>query len=186
MAATVAVGGETKAPKADIRILGIQIDTKLRWGPHNKKIQEKMVTQTRAFTKITASTWGADLCTSKARLLRGNASSHYLRGGYLAFSSRDQRCKKRDDGEISSHTKQVSTGIQSNAYWSIAYGNHGNPHARTPLTYCRQMLDYASRLGGQAAVIRKECKKVAAKLRKRGTAASADTPGSQKTSGRLV
>lgn len=28
-------------------------------GPHIKKIQEKMVTQTRALTKIAASTWGA-------------------------------------------------------------------------------------------------------------------------------
>lgn len=59
MAATITIGGETKTPKADIRMLGIQIDTKLRWKPHVKKIQEKSVTQTRALTKITTSTWGA-------------------------------------------------------------------------------------------------------------------------------
>lgn len=65
MAATITIGGETKVPKTDIRVLGIQIDTKLKWGPHVKKIQEKMVTQTRALTKLTASTWGATF--AKAR-----------------------------------------------------------------------------------------------------------------------
>ena len=55
MAATITIGGEIKVPKTDIRVLGIQIDTKLKWGSHVKKIQEKTVTQTRALTKLTAS-----------------------------------------------------------------------------------------------------------------------------------
>lgn len=65
MTAAITIGEETKTPKADIRILGVQIDTKLGWKPHIKKIQEKMVTQTRALTKITTSTWGATF--AKAR-----------------------------------------------------------------------------------------------------------------------
>lgn len=38
MAATITIAKETMAPKADIRVLGVQIDTKLRWGPHIKKM----------------------------------------------------------------------------------------------------------------------------------------------------
>ena len=65
MAATITIGGERKPPKPDIRVLGIQIDTKLCWEPHIKKIQEKMVTQTRALTKIAISTWGASFARAR-------------------------------------------------------------------------------------------------------------------------
>lgn len=59
MAARINILGEIKFFKANIRILGIQINTKLRWGPHIKKIQKKMITQTWALIKITTSIWGA-------------------------------------------------------------------------------------------------------------------------------
>ena len=44
--------------KTDIRILKLQIDTKLKWEFHVKKIQDKMTNQTLALTKLIASTWG--------------------------------------------------------------------------------------------------------------------------------
>ena len=43
--------------KTDIRILELQIDTKLKWEFHVKKIQNKMTNQTLALTKLIASTW---------------------------------------------------------------------------------------------------------------------------------
>ena len=52
-------------PKTDIRVLGLQIDTKLKWGPHVRKTQKKMVEQSMALTKISTSTWGATF--TKAR-----------------------------------------------------------------------------------------------------------------------
>ena len=48
-------------PKTDIRILGLQIDSKLKLGAHTRKIKEKMTKQSRALTKISTSTWGATL-----------------------------------------------------------------------------------------------------------------------------
>ena len=52
-------------PKLDIRVLGVQIDSKLKWGPHIKKIQDKMTRQTMALTKICASTWGASMLRAR-------------------------------------------------------------------------------------------------------------------------
>ena len=43
--------------KINIRILELQIDTKLKWEFHVKKIQDKMTNQTLALTKLIASTW---------------------------------------------------------------------------------------------------------------------------------
>lgn len=42
------MAGETKASTPDIRVLGVQIDAKVKWRPHIKTIHEKMVTQTRS------------------------------------------------------------------------------------------------------------------------------------------
>ena len=67
MSASINIANVNIQPKTDIRVLGLQIDDKLRWGPHVKKIQAKMTKQTLALTRLTASTWGATF--AKARLL---------------------------------------------------------------------------------------------------------------------
>ena len=43
--------------KTDIRILELQIDTKLKWKPYVKKTQDKMTNQTLTLTKLIALTW---------------------------------------------------------------------------------------------------------------------------------
>ena len=65
MEACIKIERESIAPKADIRVLRLQIDTKLKWGPHVRKIQEKMSRQLMALSKISTSTWGATF--AKAR-----------------------------------------------------------------------------------------------------------------------
>ena len=52
-------------PKAQLKVLGLWIDGKLRWGPHIKETQAKVASQSLALTKIATSTWGAML--NKAR-----------------------------------------------------------------------------------------------------------------------
>ena len=52
-------------PDAVIRVLGLHIDGKLRWGPHIQKIKAKMTTQQLALSVVTGSTWSANL--NKAR-----------------------------------------------------------------------------------------------------------------------
>ena len=46
-------------PSASIRVLGLHIDTKLRWGPHITQVKAKAATQIRAIKCLTGSTWGA-------------------------------------------------------------------------------------------------------------------------------
>ena len=65
MTASINIGPDIVTPKSDIRILGVQIDTHLRWGPHVRRIQEKMTRQTQALNRTSASTWGATLARSR-------------------------------------------------------------------------------------------------------------------------
>ena len=48
-----------------LKILGLDIDAKLKLSPHLQKVKGKMETQILGFTAITKSTWGATL--NKAR-----------------------------------------------------------------------------------------------------------------------
>jgi hypothetical protein len=48
-----------------MRVLKVQLDIKLKWDSHVKKIHEKMTTQMLALTRLTASTWEA--CFKKTR-----------------------------------------------------------------------------------------------------------------------
>ena len=57
--ASICLGGIEKAPKAEIHILGIWVDPKLRWLVHLSKVQKKASTQIRALVQTIASTWGA-------------------------------------------------------------------------------------------------------------------------------
>ena len=52
MTASINIASTEIEPKTDIRVLGLQIDTKLKWGPHVRKTQEKMVKQSMALTKF--------------------------------------------------------------------------------------------------------------------------------------
>lgn len=65
MTATVDLGETVTKPKTSIRVLGLHIDGKLRWGPHIKEVRSKLATQCLALSKTAGSTWGATL--NKAR-----------------------------------------------------------------------------------------------------------------------
>ena len=52
-------GGVTKAPQPTVWILGVLLDTKLRWGSHVKRTVEKAAQQSWALSAIMGSTWGA-------------------------------------------------------------------------------------------------------------------------------
>ena len=57
----VQIGGRTIRPSPTIRILGLQLDSRLRWGPHIEAIDKKMETQMYALSRIATSTWGATM-----------------------------------------------------------------------------------------------------------------------------
>ena len=56
MKASLKIGEIDIETKTDVRVLGLQIDTKLKWGPHIQKIEDKMIRQTQALHRLTAST----------------------------------------------------------------------------------------------------------------------------------
>jgi hypothetical protein len=53
--------------KTNIRVLELQIDTKLKWDSHVKKIQKKMIRQSMTLIKILASIW--EIIFSKSRVV---------------------------------------------------------------------------------------------------------------------
>lgn len=63
----VSLPSATIQPSASIRVLGVELDSGLRWTAYIAKIKQKLVTQMLALTRTTASTWGATLL--KARQL---------------------------------------------------------------------------------------------------------------------
>lgn len=46
-------------PETSIRVLGLHIDGKLRWGPHLAQLKDRALTQSRAIKCLAGSTWGA-------------------------------------------------------------------------------------------------------------------------------
>jgi hypothetical protein len=65
LAASIQLGSVDLEPKKDVRVLGVWLDTKLRWTAHLRELRKKVAGQAQAITRITASTWGASF--SKAR-----------------------------------------------------------------------------------------------------------------------
>ncbi len=65
MRAQLQLGEIAKGPSTSVRILGVWLDPKLRWGEHVKVIKRKMTTQTNALLRTTASTWGATFASAR-------------------------------------------------------------------------------------------------------------------------
>lgn len=65
MAAKIQIPGFEGNPEPLIKILGVHIDSKLRWGPHIKETSTKATRQCMSLTRLAASTWGASF--TKAR-----------------------------------------------------------------------------------------------------------------------
>ena len=63
--AGIDVGQGPLSPLPDIRVLGVWLDTKLRWSAHIREIQKKTLSQLGALTRIAASTWGASFVRAR-------------------------------------------------------------------------------------------------------------------------
>jgi hypothetical protein len=64
---TIKIESSTIQSKIDIRILKIQIDIRLKWDSHVRKVQKKMIKQFMIFTKMSTFTW--DVIFRKTRVL---------------------------------------------------------------------------------------------------------------------
>jgi hypothetical protein len=59
MTITIKIDSNTIQSRIDIRVLDVQIDTRLKWDLHVRKIQEKMTKQIIIFTKLSIFIWEA-------------------------------------------------------------------------------------------------------------------------------
>jgi len=57
----VRLGEVEVTPSQTVRILGLQLDTKLQWKAHGQAVAQRMNTQMLALQRTTASTWGATM-----------------------------------------------------------------------------------------------------------------------------
>lgn len=67
MEATIDIEGTRLPTKPFIRVLGVQVDSKLKWSAHINSIKSRYESQLLAFGRITRSTWGASF--RQARLI---------------------------------------------------------------------------------------------------------------------
>ena len=101
-------------PKINIRVLGVQIDSKLnKWESHVKKIQDKMTRQTMALTKICASTWGATLLRAR------HVYTAVIRPA-MTFGSNVWLPEKNKKGELPNWVENKLGKIQNNCLRKIA------------------------------------------------------------------
>lgn len=61
MKAVVDLGVTVTEPNSSIRVLGLHVDGKLKWGPHLKKVRIKMTTQCLTLSITATSTYGITL-----------------------------------------------------------------------------------------------------------------------------
>lgn len=65
MTASLRIENSVIKPEPDVRVLGVQPDTKLRWGSHFRQIEAGHATRMLTLSRLEASTWGATF--AKAR-----------------------------------------------------------------------------------------------------------------------
>jgi hypothetical protein len=75
-------------PKANIRVLGVQLDPALRWRPHLRAVEARAVSHLNALKTITGSTWGASLETG-LRVYAAVTRPAILYGCSIWFSPED-------------------------------------------------------------------------------------------------
>jgi hypothetical protein len=63
--ALVTLAETTVHPKPSVKILGVILDSKLRWKAHEQAVKQKMTTQMLALSCTTASTWGATMLKAR-------------------------------------------------------------------------------------------------------------------------
>ena len=56
---------QTIHPVADVTVLGLKLDSKLRWKAHAQAVKQKMTAQMYALQRTTASTWGASMLKAR-------------------------------------------------------------------------------------------------------------------------
>ena len=133
MQATVNIVNNIVNSKIDIRVLGVQIDTALKWGPHIKKIQEKMTKPTLAFIKISVSIWGAiflKACQVYSAVVRPGIT-YESAIWHIPAELKGLKAIKRNRPSFKINAFVQSRGIPDNPYTDAWGGNLDPPDSNT-------------------------------------------------------
>ena len=174
------------SPKNNIRILGIQIDTKLTWGPHIRKVEDKMTRQTAALTRLTTSTWGASFAQAK------RIYSAVVRPA-ITYGSSTWHTPSSEKGASKTMQRKLAV-IQNKCLRVVAGAFKATPiEALEKETHTPPMHLHLDRLAGMAqerrrvtgmdTIIKKACQNIKTKLKsKRGRRRNVGhTPGERKS-----
>jgi hypothetical protein len=105
--APVWVEGREIAPSPIVRILGLQLETKLCWKAHIEAINQKMETQMYALSRASASTWGATM--EKARQIYLAIIRPAVSYGAALWH---RPGKKRQKGPVAKLQKHQNSGLR--------------------------------------------------------------------------
>ena len=95
MKASLDFEGVRIGPDSNIRVLGLHVNTKLRWGPHIAQLTTRAAGQKRALEYLAGSTWGATFAKCRTiysmiirPILTFIASIQYYPRGIKGFSQK--------------------------------------------------------------------------------------------------
>ena len=65
MNAPIMLGETIVSPEPSVKVLGVILDSKLKWKDHEQAVKQKLATQMLALQRTTASTWGATMLKAR-------------------------------------------------------------------------------------------------------------------------
>lgn len=166
MTAGLRIGNTSINPKADVRILEVQLDTKLHWGAHLREIEGKNATQMLAMNRLGASTWGATF--SKARTIYTSvvrpaltyaASIWHRRGKHGRLAGRERRLEIMQNQAL----RNISGAFKKTSTRTIEAETYIPPIGLT-LNRLQDQTTLRLHQSGRTAETRRACETIRAKL----------------------
>lgn len=105
MLATVTVDSQVIKPKPNIRVLGLQIDTKLKWGTHMQKNPKEDAQPVYGLDQNIHLNLGRVIFQSKTSIQCGGTSSDDLWFSRVAYAKGSREVKR--NRETGSHAEQM-------------------------------------------------------------------------------
>jgi hypothetical protein len=164
MTITIKIDSNTIQSRIDIRILDVQIDTRLKWDSHVRKIQEKMTKQIMILTKLSIFIWKATF--RKIRMLyifvvRSIFTYdvfvwHMLKNKKSRMINKFAIIQNRCLRSIFESFRVISISILKAETHVIFIDLH--------LNQLQTQIKYRMRIANMSNIIRKKCKSITSKL----------------------